>query len=87
VVLFAWDSSQNQGLGKSATPSLGKQSLSILKIRRWSPLKAWGMKLAPRIGAKKACVAVARKLAIIMHRMWLDGTELRFTSSPEPIAS
>jgi hypothetical protein len=45
------------------------------------------MKLAPRIGAKKACVAVARKLAIIMHRMWLDGTELRFTSSPEPIAS
>jgi transposase len=61
---------------------------SHLRIaKKWSPLKAWGMKLAPRIGAKKACVAVARKLAIIMHRMWLDGTEFRFTSSPEPIAA
>ena len=45
------------------------------------------MKLTPRIGAKKACVAVARKLAIIMHRMWLDGTDFRFTSPPEPIAA
>ena len=61
---------------------------SHLRIaKKWSPLKAWGMKLAPRIGAKKACVAVARKLAIIMHRMWLDGTEFRVTSSPEPIAA
>lgn len=61
---------------------------SHLRIaKKWSPLKAWGMKLAPRIGAKKACVAVARKLAIIMHRMWLDGTDFRFSSSPEPIAA
>jgi len=61
---------------------------SHLRIaKKWSPLKAWGMKLVPRIGAKKACVAVARKLATIMHRMWLDGTEFRFTSSPEPIAA
>jgi hypothetical protein len=37
-----------------------------------------GVKLARRIGAKKACVAVARKLAIIMHRMWVDGTAFRF---------
>jgi transposase len=61
---------------------------SHLRIaKKWSPLKAWGMKLTPRIGAKKACVAVARKLAIIMHRMWLDGPDFRFTSSPEPIAA
>jgi transposase len=52
---------------------------SHLRIsKKWSVLRAWGVKLAKRIGAKKACVAVARKLAIIMHRMWVDGTEFRF---------
>ncbi|WP_371817862.1 transposase [Bradyrhizobium sp. CCBAU 53421] len=34
--------------------------------KRWSTLWAWGVKLAKRIGSRKACVAVARKLAI-MH--------------------
>jgi transposase len=33
--------------------------------RKWSALRAWGVKLAKRVGSKKACVAVARKLAII----------------------
>jgi hypothetical protein len=33
------------------------------------------VKLAKRIGARKACVAVARKLAIIMHRMRADETD------------
>ena len=52
---------------------------SHLRIsKKWSVLRAWGVKLAKRIGAKKACVAVARKLAIIMHCMWVDGTEFRF---------
>jgi transposase len=52
---------------------------SHLRIsKKWSVLRAWGVKLAKRIGAKKACVAVARKLAIIMHRMWVDGTAFRF---------
>jgi hypothetical protein len=34
--------------------------------------------------ASQACghVAVARKLAIIMHRMWIDGTEFRFGKAP-----
>lgn len=42
----------------------------------------WGLKLAKRVGMKKALVAVARKLAIIMHRMWIDGTEFRFGAAP-----
>lgn len=49
--------------------------LRIAKKR--SILRAWGVKLAKRIGAKKPCVA-AHKLAIIMHRMWVDGTDFRF---------
>jgi transposase len=36
-------------------------------------LKSWAMKLAKRAGHKKAKVALARKLAVIMHRMLLDG--------------
>jgi transposase len=41
-------------------------------------LRTWGLKLGKRGGMKKACVAVARKLAIIMHRMWLDETDLQY---------
>jgi len=48
---------------------------SHLRIsKKRSVLKAWGMKLAKRIGNKKALVAVARKLAIIMHRIWISGS-------------
>jgi hypothetical protein len=43
-------------------------------VQKWSALKAWGMRLAKRNGLKKAKVAVARKLAVILHRMWIDGT-------------
>jgi transposase len=42
--------------------------------------KAWGMRLAKRIGMRKARVAVARKLAVILHRMWVDGTDFRWSA-------
>jgi transposase len=37
------------------------------------------MKIAPHRGMKRAIVAVARRLAVNMHRMWVDGTEFRWT--------
>jgi transposase len=40
-------------------------------------LKSWAMKLARRAGTKKAKVALARKLAVIMHRMLADGQRFR----------
>jgi transposase len=43
----------------------------------WSTLKAWGLRLAKIRGHRRAVVAVARKLAVILHRMWLDGTGFR----------
>lgn len=56
---------------------------SHLRIsKKWSSLKVWGLKLAKRVGMKKALVAVARKLAIIMHRMWIDGTQFHFGAAP-----
>ena len=36
---------------------------------------AWAMKIARHRGMKKAIVALARRLAVIMHRIWVDGTE------------
>jgi transposase len=46
---------------------------------KWSWLKAWAMKIARHRGMKKAIVALARRLAVIMHRMWADGTDFRWT--------
>jgi transposase len=58
---------------------------SHLRIsKKWSALRAWGIKLAKQVGAKKACVAVARKLAIIMHRMWVQETDFRFSQPSVP---
>ena len=52
-------------------------------ISRWSPLKAWGMRRAKRIGKKKATVAVARKMAVILHRMWMENADFRWTGKEE----
>ena len=54
---------------------------SILhRVSRWSALKAWGTRLAKRIGTMKATVAVARRLAVILHRMLRDGSEFRWSA-------
>jgi transposase len=51
----------------------------LTRTNKWSWLKAWGMKIARRRGMKRAIVAVARRMAVIMHRMWVDGTEFCWT--------
>jgi transposase len=57
------------------------EAAQILLVRstRWSWLKAWAMQIARRRGMKKAIVALARRLAVIMHRIWVDGTEFCWT--------
>lgn len=47
----------------------------LTRSKRWSPLKAWGMKIQRKSGFKKASVAVARKLAVMMHSMLLSREE------------
>jgi transposase len=51
----------------------------LVRSTKWSWLKAWAMKIARHRGMKKAIVALARGLAVIMHRMWVDRTDLRWT--------
>ena len=51
----------------------------LTRVQRWSWLKRWGVEVARRRGKLRAQVAVARRLAVIMHRMWVDGTTFRWT--------
>ena len=51
----------------------------LTRVPKWSTVKAWGMRLAKRNGLRNAKVAVARKLAVILHRMWIDGTEFNWS--------
>jgi transposase len=51
----------------------------LVRSAKWSWLKAWAMQIARRRGMKKAIVALARRLAVIMHRIWVDGTAFRWT--------
>jgi transposase len=59
------------------------EAAQILLVRtaKWSWLKAWAMQIARRRGMKKAIVALARRLAVIMHRIWVDGTEFSWSKA------
>jgi transposase len=50
----------------------------LTRSSRFSTLKNWAMAVAKRRGMKRAKVALARKLAVILHRMWVDGSEFRY---------
>ena len=50
----------------------------LTRTIKWSWLKAWGMKIARHRGMKRAVVAVARRMAVVMHRMWVDGTDFQW---------
>ena len=58
----------------------------LTRVPKWSALKAWGTRLTKRTGLRKAKVAVARKLAVILHRMWVDGTEFNWSNNKEVAA-
>jgi len=54
----------------------------LVRSRKWSSLRAWGLKIAKHRGMARARVAVARKLSVILHRMWSDATEFRYGRDP-----
>lgn len=61
-------------------------SVMLTRTVRFSSLKAWGVAVARRRGTKKARVALARKLGVILHRMWVDGTDFRWSNGETAIA-
>ena len=63
-------------IGDASVRTVLYEAANIILTRpiKGAGLKSWGMKLARRAGMKKAKVALARKLGVILHRMWVDGT-------------
>ena len=66
-------------LGASASPMLHAESAEMGTLQQ-SPRDGRRMRLAKRTGASKAKVALARKLAVILHRLWRDGTRFRWST-------
>ncbi len=60
---------------RSSLGALWAANIIMTRSTKPSTLKAWGSRLARSKGRKRALVAVARKLAVILHTMWIDGTE------------
>jgi len=69
--------------GDRAARSLLFEAANALmtRVRHASSLRTWGLKLSAKIGSRRAKTAVARKLAIVLYRIWLDGTEF----DPAPV--
>ena len=59
----------------------------LMRSKKWSSLRAWGLKIAKACGMARARVAVARKLAVILHRMWSDETAFRFGKEPTSVVA
>ena len=74
-----WDGRISRCGDEMMRTMLYEAAQSMLRSKKWSWLKAWAMQIARRRGMKKAIVALARRLAVIMHRIWVDGTEFRWT--------
>ena len=52
--------------------------IMLSRVTRFSSLKRWALDVARRRGLKRAKVALARKLATVLHRMWVDGANFRW---------
>ena len=53
-------------------------NVMLSRVTRFSTLKAWALRVAKLRGVKRAKVALARKLAVVLHRMWVDATDFRW---------
>jgi transposase len=53
-------------------------AVMLTRSTKTSRLKAWALALVKRRGRKRAIVALARKLGVILHRIWVDGSTFRF---------
>lgn len=72
------------GDGMVRTALYESANVILTRTTKFSALKAWAMGVAKRRGGKRARVALARKLAAVLHRMWIDGTEFQWGKSATP---
>jgi transposase len=62
-------------------------NVMLSRVVRFSALKAWAIGVAKRQGLRKAKVALARKLAVVLHRLWVDGSSFRWGTAPVTAAA
>ena len=53
-------------------------NVMLTRTGKFSSLKRWALEVARRRGVRRAKVALARKLACVLHRIWVDGSDFRF---------
>ena len=63
-----------RGSSRAAVDDYEAANVILTRPVKGSTLKSWWMRLAARAGMRKAKVALARKLAVVLHRMLADGT-------------
>jgi transposase len=59
-------------------------NVMLTRTTRFSSLKRWALEVAKRRGLKRARIALARKLAVVLHCIWVDGTTFQWTK-PDPV--
>ena len=59
-------------------------NVMLTRTTRFSSLKRWTLEVAKRRGLKRARIALARKLAVVLHCIWVDGTTFQWTK-PNPV--
>lgn len=69
------------GDGMVRTALFEAAHIMLTRAVRFSNLKRWALGVAQRRGMKRAKVALARKLGVVLHRMWVEATEFRWSSS------
>jgi transposase len=82
-----WDGRISRCGDEMMRTMLYEAAQAMMRSKKWSWLKAWAMQIARRRGMKKAIVALGRRLAVIMHRIWVDGTEFRWTREQAAVAA
>lgn len=69
------------GDGETRTALFEAANVILRPTTRWSSMKAWAMKIAERQGVRRAKVALARRMAVTLHRMWIDEQDFRWTAA------
>ncbi|MCW1988450.1 UNVERIFIED_ORG: transposase [Sphingomonas sp. R1F5B] len=74
---------RNGGISRAGDPAVRvalfeAAHVLMTRVAKWSRIKAWAMNIAKRRGAKRAKVALARKLGVVLHRMWIDEADFQY---------
>lgn len=69
------------GDGETRTALFEAANVILRPSTRWSSMKAWAMRISTRQGSKRAKVALARRMAVTLHRMWVDEEDFRWSAT------